>query len=279
MNFLATDSQATIVKYVETNYAGIQLLHYSRCAVGYIVRGTKNIYYGDSRYTISRGEVFYMGVGNHYVEDIPEDGRNFEQIVVYYSPEQLQRILLNLNMNFSINIANSHTCDKCRHYNHVSFPATSTLRNLFNHVTSFLYEDNFIHDAAAENLKRKLDLSWNSKPNDTYDLHIGDYVQAIDAPMANSITEERIKMIGDYIQRCIDRCEFDFPEYIPVHLTGGGLNFMKGAKEVLSKKLGRKVELVAPTLPHTNRPDFSSEIGVLDLALNLVSNNNTIMVR
>lgn len=153
MNFLATDSQATIVKYVETNYAGIQLLHYSRCAVGYIVRGTKNIYYGDSRYTISRGEVFYMGVGNHYVEDIPEDGRNFEQIVVYYSPEQLQRILLNLNMNFSINIANSHTCDKCRHYNHVSFPATSTLRNLFNHVTSFLYEDNFIHDAAAENLK------------------------------------------------------------------------------------------------------------------------------
>ena len=153
MNFLATDSQATIVKYVETNYAGIQLLHYSRCAVGYIVRGTKNIYYGDSRYTISRGEVFYMGVGNHYVEDIPEDGRNFEQIVVYYSPEQLQRILLNLNMNFSINITNSHTCDRCRHYNHVSFPATSTLRNLFNHVTSFLYEDNFIHDAAAENLK------------------------------------------------------------------------------------------------------------------------------
>ena len=153
MNFLATDSQATIVKYVETNYAGIQLLHYSRCAVGYIVRGTKNIYYGDSRYTISRGEVFYMGVGNHYVEDIPEDGRNFEQIVVYYSPEQLQRILLNLNMNFSINITNSHTCDRCRHYNHVSFPATSTLRHLFNHVTSFLYEDNFIHDAAAENLK------------------------------------------------------------------------------------------------------------------------------
>ena len=153
MNFLANDSHATIVKYVETNYAGIQLLHHSRCAVGYIVRGTKNIYYGDSRYTISRGEVFYMGVGNHYVEDIPEDGRNFEQIVIYYSPEQLQRILLNLNMNYSININNSHSCDGCRRHNHVSLPATTTLRNLFNHVTSFLYEDNFIHDAAAENLK------------------------------------------------------------------------------------------------------------------------------
>ena len=153
MNFLANDSHATIVKYVETNYAGIQLLHHSRCAVGYIVRGSKNIYYGDSRYTISRGEVFYLGVGNHYIEDLPEDGRSFEQIVVYYSPEQLQRILLNLNMNYSINITNSHLCDQCRRHNHVSLPATTTLRNLFNHVTSFLYEDNFIHDAAAENLK------------------------------------------------------------------------------------------------------------------------------
>lgn len=153
MNFKANDSHATIVKYVETDYAGIQLLHHSRCAIGYVVRGTKYVYYGDTRYTISRGEVFYMGVGNHYVEDIPEEGRNFEQIVVYYSPEQLQRILLNLNMNYSINITNGHTCDKCRRHNHVSLLATTTLRNLFNHVTSFLYEDNFIHDAAAENLK------------------------------------------------------------------------------------------------------------------------------
>ena len=94
MNSVENDSQATIVKFVETNYAGIQRLHLSRYAIGYVVRGTKYLYYGDSRHTISRGEVFYMGVGNHYVEDIPEEGRNFEQIVIFYSPDQLQRILL-----------------------------------------------------------------------------------------------------------------------------------------------------------------------------------------
>ena len=86
-------------------------------------------------------------------------------------------------------------------------------------------------------------------------------------------------MIGDYIQKCLDRCEYDFPEYIPVYLTGGGLNFTKGAKEVLSRKIGRKVELVSPVLPHTNRPDFSSEIGVLDLALHLYNNDTSLMVR
>ena len=153
MNFLADDGHATIVKYVESNYAGIQSLHLSRCAIGYVVKGTKYMYCGDSRYTISRGDVFYMGVGTHYVEDVAEESRSFEQIVVYYSPEQLQRILLNLNMNYSINTVNAHSCDVCRNRNHVSMPATATLRNLFNHVTSFLYEDNFIHDAAAENLK------------------------------------------------------------------------------------------------------------------------------
>ena len=133
--------------------------------------------------------------------------------------------------------------------------------------------------SVAENLKRKLDLSWRAKPSDTYDIYVNDYVKTIDASMANSITEERINMIGDYIQKCLDRCEYDFPEYIPVYLTGGGLNFTKGAKEVLSRKIGRKVELVSPVLPHTNRPDFSSEIGVLDLALHLYNNDTSLMVR
>ena len=153
MNLVENDSQATIVKFVETNYAGLQRLHLSRYAIGYVVRGTKYIYYGDSRHTISRGEVFYMGVGNHYVEDIPEEGRNFEQIVIYYSPGQLQKILLNLNLNYSINISNSHSCERCRRHNHISVVASVSLRNLFSHLSNYLYDDNFIHDVAAENLK------------------------------------------------------------------------------------------------------------------------------
>ena len=131
----------------------------------------------------------------------------------------------------------------------------------------------------AESLKRKIDLSWNAKETDTYEVQVNDYITPISAQTANIITEERINMIGEYIEKCLERCEFDFPEYIPVHLTGGGLNFIKGAKEVLSRKLGRKVELVSPTLPHTNRPDYSTEIGVLDLALHLAYGDDSLMVR
>lgn len=150
---LQSDNQPTIVKYVGANYGGIQLLALSRYAIGYVMRGTKHIYYGDACHTVSKGEIFYMGIGNHYVEDIPEECRPFEQVIVYYSPELLQRTLLYLNMNYSINISNSHSCDRCRRLNHVSTEASTTLRSFFTHAVSYLQDDNFMHDEAAENIK------------------------------------------------------------------------------------------------------------------------------
>ena len=205
MNSVENDSQATIVKFVETNYAGIQRLHLSRYAIGYVVRGTKYLYYGDSRHTISRGEVFYMGVGNHYVEDIPEEGRNFEQIVIYYSPDQLQRILLNLNMNYSINITNSHSCERCRRHNHISAVASSSLRNLFSHLSNYLYDDNFIHDVAAENLKMT-ELIYTivameegclrSKVLSNMDAAYGSFEQIIDSNIFRDISIEELASIS-----------------------------------------------------------------------------------
>ncbi|MBR4994447.1 MAG: helix-turn-helix transcriptional regulator [Alistipes sp.] len=147
------ESQPTIVKYVEANCGGIYLLNLSRCAIGYVVRGKRNIYYGDTHYTISRGEVFYLGVGNHYIEDIPDESKPFEQIVVYYSPALLQRILLHLNMTYAMNVTNSHRCESCSRLNHTSTAAPASFKSFFGHTASYLQEDNFIHDETAENIK------------------------------------------------------------------------------------------------------------------------------
>lgn len=147
------DCQPTIVKYTEHNNTGIHLLQLSRCAIGYVMRGTKHIYYGDERHTITKGEVFYMGVGNHYIEETMEDGKPYEQILIYYTPAQLQRILLNLNMSFSINVTNSHQCERCRRQNHVAMPATSMMRSFFNHTANYLHDENFMRDEASENIR------------------------------------------------------------------------------------------------------------------------------
>lgn len=61
-----------IVKYVEALHNGIQSQALSRYAIGYILRGTKYIYEGDKRQTLTRGDVFYLGIGHHYIENFPE---------------------------------------------------------------------------------------------------------------------------------------------------------------------------------------------------------------
>ena len=152
MNSTVNQSQPTIVKYVESNYAGIHLVKLNRCAIGYVVRGTKYIYYGDARHTISKGELYYMGVGNHYVEQVMDDSRPYEEIVIYYTSEQLQRILLYLNMSYSINITNTHQCERCRHLNHINVSSPSNVRSFFMHAACCLQEDNFMLDETAENL-------------------------------------------------------------------------------------------------------------------------------
>lgn len=58
----------------------------SRYAIGYILRGTKYIYDGDKRQTLSRGDVFYLGIGHHYIENFPEGGQPFEQVLFITRP-------------------------------------------------------------------------------------------------------------------------------------------------------------------------------------------------
>ena len=87
--------QPMIVRYVQPNRSGIQANNYARHSIGYVVRGKKCIYYGDLCHEIPQGTLFYMGTGSHYTEDIPEAGKNFEQIVFYYTSAQLSKVLNN----------------------------------------------------------------------------------------------------------------------------------------------------------------------------------------
>lgn len=90
--------QPMIVKYLESLHNGIQSQILSRYAIGYILRGTKYIYDGDKRQTLARGDVFYLGLGHHYIENVPDGSQPYEEVLFYYTPEDLQRILMHLNI-------------------------------------------------------------------------------------------------------------------------------------------------------------------------------------
>lgn len=145
--------QPMIAKYIDTQNNGIQSQSLSRYAIGYVLRGTKYIHDGDKRQTIEKGSVFYLGIGHHYIENVPENGQPFEQILFYYTPSDLQRILLHLNITYGLNITNEHACEECRNRSHVAMEGWSSLRGFFNNTNNYLRDEEFRHDETAENIK------------------------------------------------------------------------------------------------------------------------------
>ena len=113
----------------------------------------KYIYDGDKRQTLSRGDVFYLGIGHHYIENFPEGGQPFEQVLFYYTPGDLQRILMHLNITYGLNISNEHSCENCRNRSHVSMPAWNSIRNFFVNTNNYLRDEDFHRDETAENIK------------------------------------------------------------------------------------------------------------------------------
>jgi len=141
------------MRFVETQCNGICLLTLSRYAIGYVLHGRKRIYSGDKCRTVACGELFYLGIGRHYVENLPDERHPFEQIVFYYSPERLQRIIRHLTLTYGLTVSNKHSCDECRVQNVLSMPCWGALRGFFGSTGACLREEGLARDEAAENIK------------------------------------------------------------------------------------------------------------------------------
>lgn len=143
----------TIVKYAQPYRNGIQSHLLTRHGIGYVLRGRKYLYYGDVRHEINRGDMFYINIGHHYMEDLPQDGQPFEQIVFYYTPDQLSSIITTLSINYGMTITNNHLCDNCRQHNHIVVAAWPSARNFFTLVNRYIKDQPLADDPTAEYLK------------------------------------------------------------------------------------------------------------------------------
>ncbi len=85
----------------------------------------------------------------------------------------------------------------------------------------------------------------------------------------NDIILNRVDKILAMVYKCIDTFAMELPKYIPIYLTGGGLNYLEGIKDYFRKVLDRPIELVSPKMMLYAKPDLSSSICLLDMALNL----------
>jgi len=138
------------------------------------------------------------------------------------------------------------------------------------HISGYLATFFKISFSQGEALKRKVVLSLNVGEEDRYQISANrsDTVD-FSAQEANEIVAYGVKKIADTVAKCLKECPYDYPDYIPYHLTGGGLSYIKGARELFSKHLIKPVEIVAPSIPQFNRPHLSASLGMLDMALSL----------
>ena len=145
--------EPTIVKYVEKTHTGIETINLSRYAIAYIIRGRQYVYDGDRRHSVGRGELLYLGIGRHYLESVPENGQPFEQIFIYYTPRELQRVLMHLNVTYQLNITNKHVCDNCRSGSFVVADTAVSIRNFFLNTNTYLRDSISCRDETAEHIK------------------------------------------------------------------------------------------------------------------------------
>lgn len=133
-------------------------------------------------------------------------------------------------------------------------------------ITSDLCQCLNIGYKEAENLKKQLTLSVIPNDNDIYQINRIEYVLPVSMKKANEIVCSRLDMIGSLINKCLSKAENNARNQV-IYLTGGGLSYIRGAKDYLSKLLGVNVEILVPPDMNYQKPNYSEVLGLLNYAV------------
>ena len=136
-------------------------------------------------------------------------------------------------------------------------------------ITAELCEKMELPFSIAEQVKQKLLITIRPTGLDCYDAYKGNRVEKVPSLQANEIALEVIEQIINEIYNSIE--EFDrTPQDIPtIYLTGGGLSYLKGIEFYMSRLLDKDVKVVMPKPLKFKKPDLSSVIGLLDVAIKM----------
>ena len=134
-------------------------------------------------------------------------------------------------------------------------------------VASDLSECLQISYKEAESLKKQIVLSVVPELGDGYEIHRQNQVLPISMTEANEIVCARLSQICSLVHKCLETISKNDLNKMPIYLTGGGICFIKGAKDFLSKEFGVNVEILSPPHLEYTKPSFSVELGLLDSAI------------
>ncbi len=134
------------------------------------------------------------------------------------------------------------------------------------YITASITDALSVDFAFAENLKRQVSLSTISNSSNI------SYIDGEDGKLYNvdeikNIILKSLDILCENISECFETCGYNVPEYVPIMITGGGITFIRGAKEHLSGRLGGIVEVLSPRVPLMDKPTESTILSLMELAL------------
>jgi actin-like ATPase involved in cell morphogenesis len=82
-----------------------------------------------------------------------------------------------------------------------------------------------------------------------------------------NVIKDSLDQLCEYVSDALDNSGYVLPDYVTLMVTGGGISYLRGAKEHVSGRLNMAVEIIAPKVPLMDKPTESSILSLLDLAL------------
>lgn len=146
------------------------------------------------------------------------------------------------------------------------------------HVTAQLYTDESQMDGipfeAAEAMIGKVNLSGREEDDSLIEYVDKSQVYTLPMRFLKEKVKEGLDLICEVISGDLELCDDGSIDYKPILLTGGGITGIRGAREHLSNRLNRVVEIIAPNLPYYNKASQSSLLSLLDMALQTKRENS-----
>ncbi|MDR1138908.1 MAG: rod shape-determining protein [Clostridiales bacterium] len=129
----------------------------------------------------------------------------------------------------------------------------------------------------ALQLKQHIKLSLSVGQDDNYQVVVDNVPYRYNTLLVNAIATERINAIAKTIMDVLSTSES--AQNFDIYMTGGGLSYLRGAKDIISRVVNKPVDIIAPVLQDFAKPSQSSVVGLLSIVLRAHDSTATQNVR
>lgn len=136
-----------------------------------------------------------------------------------------------------------------------------------DHIAARLFERFSVPYYAMKDLLSKINLSGRDIPGTEVETYYERQLYKIDAERLRTAIKEELDVLCERINAYLEECPERTISYRPILMTGGGLSYIRGAQEHISKRLNKVVEVLSPSLPYYSKESQSSLLSVLDMAI------------